>query len=138
MMEGRRDDAIETLNQAAQAGTALEEITRVVADIRDMNVEIASAAEEQEAVSLEIEKNTASVGELSHENKQATSQTEETGSEIRAISNQISQLVERFEFAICLIAKLSATALSCRPRCNPVSTWEDKSPASTRSPSGGR
>jgi methyl-accepting chemotaxis protein len=97
MMEGRRDDAIETLNQAAQAGTALEEITRVVADIRDMNVEIASAAEEQEAVSLEIEKNTASVGELSHENKQATSQTEETGSEIRAISNQISQLVERFK-----------------------------------------
>jgi methyl-accepting chemotaxis protein len=97
MMEGRRDDAIDTLNQAALAGTALQEITRVVADIRDMNVEIASAAEEQEAVSLEIEKNTASVGELSHQNKQATTQTEATGSEMRAISNQISQLVERFK-----------------------------------------
>jgi methyl-accepting chemotaxis protein len=97
MMQGRREDAIKTLNQAAQAGAALEEITRVVADIRDMNVEIASAAEEQEAVSLEIERNTASVGELSQQNKLATSQTEATGSEMQGISNQISQLVEGFK-----------------------------------------
>ncbi|MCG8486675.1 MAG: methyl-accepting chemotaxis protein [Chromatiales bacterium] len=97
MMEGRRDDAVETLNQAAQAGTALDEITRVVADIRDMNVEIASAAEEQEAVSLEIEKSTASVGELSQQNKHSTSQTEATGLEMRTISNQISQLVGHFK-----------------------------------------
>ncbi|MBW9263041.1 MAG: methyl-accepting chemotaxis protein [Candidatus Thiodiazotropha sp. (ex. Lucinisca nassula)] len=97
MMEGRRDDAVETLKQAAQAGTALEEITRVVADIRDMNVEIASAAEEQEAVSLEIERNTASVGALSQQNKSSTSQTEATGLEMQLISKQISQLVGRFK-----------------------------------------
>ncbi|MCG8107783.1 MAG: methyl-accepting chemotaxis protein [Candidatus Thiodiazotropha endolucinida] len=97
MMEGRRDDAVDTLKQAAQAGTALEEITRVVADIRDMNVEIASAAEEQEAVSLEIERNTASVGALSQQNKSSTSQTEATGLEMQAISKQISQLVGRFK-----------------------------------------
>ncbi|MCG7993092.1 MAG: methyl-accepting chemotaxis protein [Candidatus Thiodiazotropha lotti] len=97
MMEERRDDAVETLNQAAQAGTVLEEITRVVADIRDMNVEIASAAEEQEAVSLEIERNTASVGALSQQNKSSTSQTEATGLEMQAISKQISQLVGRFK-----------------------------------------
>ncbi|MES9853591.1 MAG: methyl-accepting chemotaxis protein [Candidatus Thiodiazotropha sp. L084R] len=95
-MEARRDDATETLDQASQAGIALNEITKVVANIRDMNVEIASAAEEQEAVSLEIEKNTASVGELSHQNKTSTAQTEATGLELHGISRQISQLVGRY------------------------------------------
>ncbi|MES9860540.1 MAG: methyl-accepting chemotaxis protein [Candidatus Thiodiazotropha sp. LLP2] len=95
-MEGRRDDATETLDQASQAGIALNEITKVVAGIRDMNVEIASAAEEQEAVSLEIEKNTASVGELSHQNKTSSAQTEATGLELHGISRQISQLVGRY------------------------------------------
>ncbi|MES9953531.1 MAG: methyl-accepting chemotaxis protein [Candidatus Thiodiazotropha sp. 6PLUC2] len=96
-MGERRDDAMETLNQASQAGIALKEITEVVHNIRDMNVEIASAAEEQEAVSLEIEKNTASVGELSQQNKTSTAQTEATGLELHGISTQISQLVGRFK-----------------------------------------
>jgi methyl-accepting chemotaxis protein len=97
MMEERRDDATETLNQAAQAGSVLETITKVVADIRDRNVEIASAAEEQEAVSVEIEKNTTNVGELAQQSKASTAQTEETGLNMHAISNQITQLLGRFK-----------------------------------------
>jgi methyl-accepting chemotaxis protein len=97
MMEERRDDATETLSQASQAGSALEAITKVVADIRDRNVEIASAAEEQEAVSVEIEKNTASVEELAQQSKASTAQTEETGMEMHAISKQVTQLVGRFK-----------------------------------------
>jgi methyl-accepting chemotaxis protein len=97
LMEARRGDAVETLTQAAQAGTALEEITKAIAEIRDMNVEIASAAQEQEAVSTEIEINTASVSELSQENKESAAQTESTGVDLQTVSNQIYQLVGRFK-----------------------------------------
>ena len=97
LMEESRNGAVETLSQAGQAGSALHAITKAVAEIRDMNVDIASAAEEQEAVSEEIERNTVSVRELSQQSKASTTQTEMTGQELSATSNLITQLVGRFK-----------------------------------------
>ncbi len=96
-MEESRENASETLSQASLAGTALQAITQSVSEIRDMNIDIASAAEEQGAVSEEIERNTVHVRDLSQQNKQATLQTDKTGQELSQISNLISQLVGRFK-----------------------------------------
>ncbi len=99
MMEESRNSVMQTLEQASQAGNALTTITQAVAEIRDMNVNIASAAEEQQSVSDEIHRNTISVGELSQQSKQSTVLTEGAGQELRSITSQITRLVGRFKVA---------------------------------------
>ncbi len=99
MMEESRSSVQQTLDQASQAGSALTTITQAVAEIRDMNVNIASAAEEQQTVSDEIHRNTLSVGELSQQSKQSTVMTEGAGQELRNIAAQITRLVGRFKVA---------------------------------------
>ncbi|MET0065016.1 MAG: methyl-accepting chemotaxis protein [Candidatus Thiodiazotropha sp.] len=99
MMEESRNSVLQTLDQASQAGNALTTITQAVAEIRDVNVNIASAAEEQQAVSDEIHRNTLSVGELSQLSKESTVLTEGAGQELRNITAQISGLVGRFKVA---------------------------------------
>jgi methyl-accepting chemotaxis protein len=98
-MEASRENAAETLSKASHAGVALNAITQSVSQIRDMNIDIASAAEEQGAVSEEIEKNTVHVRDLSLQNKESTVQTEKTGHELSNISDLIGQLVGRFKVA---------------------------------------
>lgn len=92
-----RDHALQTLEQAAFAGTALTAITNAVTEIKDMNVGIAGAAEEQEAVSKEIQRNTISVGDLAQQSKESTVKTEKAGRELRSIADRIISLVDRFK-----------------------------------------
>jgi methyl-accepting chemotaxis protein len=99
MMEESRNSAQQTLDQASQAGSALAAITQAVSEIRDMNISIASAAEEQQAVSDEIQRNTVSVSELSQQSKDSTVKTEGAGEELGAIASQITDLVNRFKIA---------------------------------------
>lgn len=99
MMEESRNGVLQTLEQASQAGQALTAITDAVAEIRDMNISIASAAEEQQAVSDEIHRNTVSVSELSQQSKESTVLTEQAGEKLGNITNQITNLVERFKIA---------------------------------------
>jgi methyl-accepting chemotaxis protein len=99
MMEESRSSAQQTLDQASQAGSALGAITQAVAEIRDMNISIASAAEEQQAVSDEIQRNTISVSELSQQSKESTVMTEGAGEELGSIAGRITDLVNRFKIA---------------------------------------
>jgi methyl-accepting chemotaxis protein len=97
MMEESRNGVLQTLEQASQAGEALTAITDAVAEIRDMNISIASAAEEQQAVSDEIHRNTVSVSELSQQSKESTVLTEQAGEKLGSIASQITNLVGRFK-----------------------------------------
>jgi methyl-accepting chemotaxis protein len=97
LMQQSRDSAIKTLDQSGEALQALDAITGSVAHIRDLNVEIANAAEEQGAVSAEIQHNTVNVSELSKMSAQSASQTAEKGHDLEAIAKQINGLVQRFK-----------------------------------------
>jgi methyl-accepting chemotaxis protein len=97
MMEESRNGVLQTLEQASHAGEALTAITDAVAEIRDMNISIASAAEEQHAVSDEIHRNTVSVSELSQKSKESTVLTEHAGEQLSNIADQITSLVGRFK-----------------------------------------
>ena len=96
LMKQSRDSASHTLEQSSEATRSLEAITRSVADIRDMNVEIASAAEEQGAVSEEIQRNTVNVSELSVQGARSASQVSETGQQLESIASRVTGLVARF------------------------------------------
>lgn len=99
MMEESRNGVLETLEQASQAGQALTAITDAVAEIRDMNISIASAAEEQQAVSDEIHRNTVSVSELSQQSKESTVLTEQAGEKLNNIAGKITSLVGQFKIS---------------------------------------
>jgi methyl-accepting chemotaxis protein len=97
MMQTSHASASQAVEMAHQARTALQEITAAVGQIRDMNIQIANAAEEQGAVSEEVLRNTFSVNELTKQSSLAASRTDETGKRLQELSQQISDLVNHFK-----------------------------------------
>jgi methyl-accepting chemotaxis protein len=97
LMQQSRDSAMETLKQSGEASVALEAISGSVEHIHNLNIEIASAAEEQGAVSEEIQRNTDHVSELSKNSALSANETAEKGLELETIAKQISGLVQRFK-----------------------------------------
>ncbi|MGD8912701.1 MAG: methyl-accepting chemotaxis protein [Candidatus Thiodiazotropha sp.] len=97
LMQQSRDSAMETLKQSGEASQALEAISGSVGHIHNLNIEIASAAEEQGAVSEEIQRNTDHVNNLSKNSSISANQTSEKGLELEAVAKQINGLVQRFK-----------------------------------------
>ena len=74
------EQANQSVEQANQAGQSLDAITNAVATITNMNLQIATASEEQAAVADEINRNIINIVQISDEtsaNAQSTAQTTE-------------------------------------------------------------
>jgi methyl-accepting chemotaxis protein len=97
LMQQSRDSAIETLKKSSEASQALEAISGSVEHIHNLNVDIASAAEEQGVVSGEIQRNTDQVNELSKNSAISANKTSEKGLELETVAKQINDLVKRFK-----------------------------------------
>ncbi|WP_416885890.1 methyl-accepting chemotaxis protein [Marinospirillum sp.] len=83
-MEKGRSMAVQSVEQARRAGASLEKIKQAVAAISNMNIQIASAAEEQSAVAEEINLNFTSITAASEEAMQGSE-------EIRQASQDLSR-----------------------------------------------
>jgi len=97
VMQQSRDLAHSTVEQAGHAGESLEAITRSVATIRDMNTQIASAAEEQSAVAGELNRNITNIHQVSEESEQQANSMNSACSELARMGEQLQQLVGRFK-----------------------------------------
>lgn len=86
-----------SVKQAEIAGESLQQITESVTAISDMNIHIASAAEEQTAVAEEINRNIASIASVAEENAQSTRRTSDTSLELSALANQLQTQLNRFK-----------------------------------------
>lgn len=91
VMETGRTKTQESLDAVAEAADAIETTARSVAAIKDMSIQIASAAEEQSAVAAEIDRNLATIVQLvdqvstnAQESRQAAQRLEELASEQNA------------------------------------------------------
>ncbi|UXI04202.1 methyl-accepting chemotaxis protein [Photobacterium sp. TY1-4] len=91
-----KDQADRSVAQAGNASAALEAITHAVTLINDMNMQIASAAEQQSSVAESINKNVVNVKRIAEENAVAAGQSKNASSEIAQLSEQLKMLVERF------------------------------------------
>ncbi|MGB1800021.1 MAG: methyl-accepting chemotaxis protein, partial [Gammaproteobacteria bacterium] len=90
VMENGQETATQAVKKAGVAGESLDSITHAVNTITQMSTQIATAAEEQSAVSEEINRNVIQISELSE-------QTLHGSQMISSASNNVDQEVIRLE-----------------------------------------
>jgi len=96
-MEAGRQQTQVSVDKANQAGQSFESITSAIGTINDMNTHIASAAEEQNAVSEEINKNIIKISQLSERTADGARKTAFSSTELSSLSEELSQLMRQFK-----------------------------------------
>ncbi|MBL1140778.1 MAG: methyl-accepting chemotaxis protein [Proteobacteria bacterium] len=99
VMEMGRAKAVESVEQAAKAGEALQSITGVVDNIKSMNMQIASAAEEQSATAEEINRNIVNISEVAQETAGGSQQTASASDELARLASDLQNQVGKFKVA---------------------------------------
>lgn len=97
VMQTSRERSQQSVEQAALAGNSLETITKAVTEISDMNIQIASAAEEQSSVSEEINRNVTNINQIVQETADGAQQTNTASGELSTLSNELQDLVHQFK-----------------------------------------
>ena len=90
VMSSGKDQAQQSVEKAAETGEALGQIEQAVTAINDMNLHIASAAEQQSSVAEEINQNVVAIS-------QSTEVTVENSASIEAVSQQVAELAREFQ-----------------------------------------
>jgi methyl-accepting chemotaxis protein len=96
-MNQSRSQADVTRDTAAKAGDVLKSITQSVSSINDMNTLIASAAEEQNAVSEEINRNIVSIHQSAEITSGSTARSAEAGEVLRNIAEDLKHVISRLK-----------------------------------------
>jgi methyl-accepting chemotaxis protein len=96
-MQSGRGMVDTTLQKAAQASRSLDEITEAVATINDMNAQIASAAEEQSAVTEEINGNTLKIQNLAEHAASANRQTAVARADLVSLAQALHASLKQFK-----------------------------------------
>lgn len=97
VMKTSQARAQSSVEQANKANDSLETITGAVSTITDMNHQIASAAEEQQAVAEEISKMMANINSATEQVAQTASQTSTASGELAELSTELDSLVGQFK-----------------------------------------
>jgi methyl-accepting chemotaxis protein len=96
-MEHRLDEVQQSVDKIVQAGDSLELITSSVTQINDINVQIASAAEEQISVVEEINRNVIRINEVTEDSAQRIAKTVSSSDELNTLTQELSELVGHFK-----------------------------------------
>lgn len=96
VMEASRTQAGTSVDKAGEAQAALSRIQEAVGQIRDMNTQIASAAEEQSAVAEEINRNVTNINDIANEVATGSRQTQSAGDELARLAAELQRLVGQF------------------------------------------
>ena len=87
-MEQGQIKARTSVDKAESVSASLDTITRAIASITDMNLQIASAAEQQTAVSEEINRNVLNINQVANEAAENTRQTAITSESLAIFHNR--------------------------------------------------
>lgn len=96
-MEESKNRTQATVSQAATAGESLKLIAEAVANISEMNIQIASAAEEQSAVAENINQNIVSINEVANVTSRGATQTATSSESLASLADSLQALVARFK-----------------------------------------
>ena len=96
MQEGS-NQARTGVDKVTLSGEALQKIVKAVITITDMNTQIATASEQQSAVSEEINRNVSSIGELANAAFDNAGGTLRSSEALHELSQELAEQVRRFQ-----------------------------------------
>jgi methyl-accepting chemotaxis protein len=96
VMENARQKAQVSVERAESAGASFEEITKAIAAISEMNIQIASAAEEQSTATDEISKNVTEISSASDRNEQASNEAAKASERLSEQAVELDRIVKNF------------------------------------------
>ncbi|EKO3410487.1 methyl-accepting chemotaxis protein [Vibrio fluvialis] len=96
-MESSTSLADNSVEYAQQAQDSLASITQAITEINDMALQIASAAEEQRAVSEDISRNTQGIKDASDDLAYQAQQSSESASEMHSAADAMRHEISRFK-----------------------------------------
>jgi methyl-accepting chemotaxis protein len=98
MVKGR-DQAASSVDHASRAGQSLQAITRAVSVIKDMSNQIASASEQQSAVTIEINRNINNISEVANETASGSLEISKGAAELTKLATEMQSLAAQFKCA---------------------------------------
>lgn len=97
VMEKGRKEAQTTKELGETAGGALEAITAKVSNIKDMNLQIATASEEQAAVTEEVNRNILSISAVANQTSDGARINEKSCSELLNMTEKLNGMLQGFK-----------------------------------------
>ncbi|WP_425287622.1 methyl-accepting chemotaxis protein [Pseudomonas marincola] len=94
-IENGRSRSDRGLEQVIEAGSALQNITAAIEAIRDMNRQIATAAEEQTAVAEDISRNLTEITTIASANEKTVQRTESASHNLHQLSAGLGEVTQR-------------------------------------------
>ncbi|WP_426206900.1 methyl-accepting chemotaxis protein [Pseudomonas sp. TWP3-1] len=94
-IESGQSKSDESVEQVTQAGAMLERITQAVEAIRDMNRQIATAAEEQTSVAEDISRNLTEITSIASTNLDNVQRTESASQNLHGLSGRLNEVTAR-------------------------------------------
>jgi len=98
VMKSSTQEAENSVNETAKAGESLSKIADAVSVINDMSSHIATAADEQSAVSREMHENILSISQSADQTAQGASENLAASQEMASLAENLQRLVGRFRF----------------------------------------
>ncbi|BES70153.1 methyl-accepting chemotaxis protein [Marinobacter nanhaiticus D15-8W] len=99
IIQGGQSDAAGTVQKAVAAESLLEEIAGAVTRISDMNMQIASAAEQQHIVAEDISRSIERINQSADETAGGAQQTEIASAELANLAGKLQEMMGRFKTA---------------------------------------
>jgi len=96
-MNASQAQSQESVEQANNARDSLDAITIAITTISDMNIQIASAAEEQSGVAEEINKNVVNISQVVEQTAKGAQQTLTSSQALANLANKLQDLVGQFK-----------------------------------------
>lgn len=97
VMTNGTTQAEESVRQAAEAGSSLEQITNAVANISHMNAEIADAARQQGTVAEEINRNVNNITQVAEVSASGTEDMARSSLALAELASSLQTMVARFK-----------------------------------------
>ncbi|HEB55900.1 MAG TPA: methyl-accepting chemotaxis protein [Gammaproteobacteria bacterium] len=97
VMNSSREQTQLVVDKAQHAGESLKVIAASVEKINDMSSQIASAAEEQHAVTEEINQNIVSISNMATQTSAGASQTSQSSEELARLATELQTIVQKFK-----------------------------------------
>lgn len=98
VMQASEDRSQETVQEASHIASSLDSMVSAVSTINDMNIQIAAAAEEQHAVSEEINKNLVAIQHIVGELANGAEESNNTTRELADTGDKLRKLVSQFRY----------------------------------------